>query len=137
MQPEATTIRTVVIKNKTGLAHEITVDGHTLLSDEPAPEGQDAGPDPHELLLASLGACQAITLRLYCNRKGWDLGDLTVTVTNERLPDGNERIDSRIVATGALDEEQRHRLQDIMGRCPVARLLKGTPQTTERFDSVG
>jgi putative redox protein len=82
---------TVVVRNKTKMVHEISVDGHTLLSDEPEPEGDDEGPDAHELLLAGLGSCQAITLRLYCERKGWDLGEVTVTVTNERVGNGQER----------------------------------------------
>ena len=128
------TTRTVVVTNKTGLVHEIVVDGHTLISDEPEPEGHDEGPDPHELMMASLGSCQAITLRMYCNRKGWDLGDLVVTITNERLDDGSERIDSRITATGRLDEEQRQRLEEIIGRCPISRLLKGTPHITEHLE---
>jgi putative redox protein len=127
-------IRTLVVKNKVGLAHEITVDGHRLIADEPEPEGHDEGPDPHELMMASLGACQAVTLRMYCNRKGWDLGDVVVTVTNERLDDGSERIDSHITATGRLDEEQRQRLEEIMGRCPISRLLKGTPHMTDRLE---
>ena len=118
-------MRTLTVRNKRGMLHEIVVDGHTFLSDEPEPEGHDEGPDPHELMMAALGSCQAITLRLYCNRKGWDLGDLTVTITNERLPDGNERIDSHIAATGNLDERQRARLEQIMGRCPISKLLRG------------
>ena len=127
-------MRTLTIRNKTGMVHEITVDGHTFLSDEPEPGGHDEGPDPHELLMASLGACQAITLRLYCNRKGWDLGDLTVTITNERLDDGSEQIDSHIAVTGNLDEEQRQRLQEIMGRCPISKLLKSQPIMTETLE---
>ena len=126
-------MRTLTIKSKSGMLHEISVDGHTFVSDEPKPDGHDEGPDPHELMMASLGACQAITLRLYCNRKGWDLGDLTVTVLNERLDDGNERIESHITSTGKLDEEQRQRLEEIMGRCPVSKLLKGSPVMVETF----
>lgn len=127
-------MRTLTVTSKGGMLHEITVDGHTFVSDEPAPDGNDEGPDPHELMMASLGSCQAITLRLYCNRKGWDLGDVTVTVTNERLDDGNERIESHATATGNLDEEQRQRLQEIMGRCPVARLLRGSPIMVDTFE---
>jgi putative redox protein len=86
------------------------------------------------LALAALGGCQAITLRLYCDRKGWDLGDVTVTVTNERLKGGGERIESRMTATGPLDENQRQRLEEIMGRCPISKLLKGQPELIETFE---
>ncbi len=127
---------TVVVRNKTKMVHEISVDGHTLLSDEPEPEGDDEGPDAHELLLAGLGSCQAITLRLYCERKGWDLGEVTVTVTNERVGNGQERILSHMTATGNLDEEQRDRLEVIMGRCPVSKLLKSQPEMIETFTLV-
>ena len=124
----------VTVKNTTRLTHEVTVDGHAFLTDEPGPDWDDAGPDPHELALAALGGCQAITLRLYCDRKGWDLGDVTVTVTNERLKGGGERIESRMTATGPLDEDQRQRLEEIMGRCPISKLLKGQPELIETFE---
>jgi putative redox protein len=127
---------TVIVTNKTKLIHQISVDGHTLLSDEPEPVGDDGGPDPHELLLAGLGSCQAITLRLYCERKGWDLGEVTVTVTNERIGTGIERIESHMTATGALDEEQRQRLKEVMGRCPISKLLKIQPEIIETFTVV-
>jgi putative redox protein len=124
---------TVVVRNKTKLIHEISVDGHTWLTDEPEPVGDNAGPDGHELLLAGLGSCQAITLRLYCERKGWDLGEVTVTVTNERIGNGIERIESHMTATGKLDEEQRQRLEEIMGRCPISKLIKSQPEMIETF----
>jgi putative redox protein len=124
---------TVVVRNKTKLVHEISVDGHTLLTDEPEPEGDDEGLDPHELLLAGLASCQAITLRLYCERKGWELGEVVVTVTTERVGNGLERIQSHMTATGDLDEEQRERLEMIMGRCPISKILKSQPEIIETF----
>jgi putative redox protein len=127
---------TVIVTNKPKLIHEISVDGHTLLSDEPEPLGDDEGLDPHELLLAGLGSCQAITLRLYCQRRGWDLGEVTVTVTTERIGASIERIESHITATGDLDEEQRRRLKEVMGRCPISKLLKIPPEIIETFTVV-
>jgi putative redox protein len=127
---------TVVVRNKTNVVHEIEVDGHLLLSDEPQPDGDDTGPDPHELMLAALGACQAITLRLYCTRKGWDLGEVTVTLSNECDSRGIERITSKMTATGNLSEEQRLRLQDVMSRCPLSKLLKSQPEMTETFSLI-
>ena len=127
---------TVIVKNRAHLVHEIAVDSHLLLSDEPEPAGNDAGPDPHELLLAGLGSCQAITLRLYCERKGWDLGEVTVTVTTQEIGNGTERIESHMTATGVLDEEQRERLETIMRRCPISKLLKNQPELIETFTLV-
>ena len=124
---------TVLVTNKTKLVHEISVDGHTLLTDEPEPIGENEGPDAHELLLAGLGSCQAITLRLYCERKGWDLGEVSVTLTTERIGNGIERIESHMTASGDLDEEQRQRLEDIMSRCPVSKLIKSQPEVIETF----
>jgi putative redox protein len=128
---------TVVVRNKTKVVHEIEVDGHILLSDEPQPGGDDAGPDPHELMLAGLGACQAITLRLYCDRKEWDLGEVTVTLKSERVSNGIERITSNMTATGNLNEEQAQRLQEVMSRCPLSKLLKSQPEMIETFSLTG
>ena len=128
---------TVIVRNKTKLVHEVEVDGHVLLSDEPEPDGDDVGTDPHELMLAGLGACQAITLRLHCDRKGWNLGEVTVTLRNERVGNGTERITSHMTATGDLTEEQRQRLEEIMGRCPISKLLKSQPEMIETLSLLG
>ena len=100
---------------------------HRLICDEPvANGGSDAGPAPYDLLLASLGACSAITLRMYGIRKGWDLGKITVGLRYTREEDGAEHIDRRVSFSKQLDDAQKNRLLEIMGKTPVTRtLLKG------------
>jgi putative redox protein len=98
---------------------------HTLTSDEGAAAGgQDAGPAPHELLCAALGACTAITLRMYAQRKEWALHAVHVDVLLQF--DGKEarRATRRLRLTGDLDESQRARLADIAERTPVTLTLK-------------
>lgn len=128
---------TVSVKSTRELVHEITCGKHTFLSDEAPPEGGDDGMDAHQLMLAALGSCQAITLRLYAQRKGWDLGEVTVQLTSERIGNGKEHLESHITSTGDLDEEQRRRLEEIAGRCPISKLLKNPPDLIETFTLVG
>jgi putative redox protein len=97
---------------------------HTLTADERAAAGgQDAGASPHELLCAALGACTAITLRMYAQRKEWTLRAVHVDV---RLQvEGKEhRITRRLRLEGDLDEAQRGRLADVAERTPVTLTLK-------------
>ncbi|HVU21366.1 MAG TPA: OsmC family protein [Rhizomicrobium sp.] len=103
----------------------ITAGRHELIADEmPALGGADAGPAPYEYLLAGLGACTAITLRMYAERKKWPLEALEVSLHYERKGD-MQRIERTLRFTGALDESQRARLADIAERTPVTLTLKG------------
>jgi putative redox protein len=108
---------------------EITVGGHDLVADEPAAlGGQGAGPAPYDLLLASLGACTAITLRMYADRKEWPLESLEVTL---RLHGKDERRIDRTLAIVGLDDAQKARLADVAERTPVTLTLKsGLPIDT-------
>ncbi|HEY0105155.1 MAG TPA: OsmC family protein, partial [Rhizomicrobium sp.] len=102
-------------------AQLITAGQHVLVADEAAAAGgDDAGPSPADLLLASLGACAAITLRMYAERHGWALGHLVVELS--WLPQGGIRRD--IHFGGALADEQKTRLLGIARRCPISRLLQ-------------
>jgi putative redox protein len=97
---------------------------HRLTADEPVGMGgSDAGPGPYELLLASLGACSAITLRMYASRKGWELGKITVGLRFGRGEDGKERIDRRLAFSKPLTDEQKIRLLEIAGKTPVTKTL--------------
>jgi putative redox protein len=108
----------------TNYAVSLLAGHHRLLSDEAAEMGgKDAGPAPHELLCAALGACTAITLRMYAQRKAWPVRAVRVDV---RLAlQGMERsITRRLRLEGDLDEAQRARLVDIAERTPVTLTLK-------------
>lgn len=125
----------VVVSSESGLAQEIVAGDHRFRADEPVPIGTDTGPSPYDLLLAALGSCTSMTLRMYAQRKGWDLKRVTVRLAHSRIYAedcvGCEtkrgflyHIDREIELTGTLDEEQRHRLLEIAERCPVHRTLK-------------
>lgn len=97
---------------------------HSLVADErSAVGGQDAGPAPHELLCAALGACTAITLRMYAQRKEWPLHAVHVDVTMQTEGKAHS-MTRRLRLTGELDEVQRARLADIAERTPVTLTLK-------------
>jgi putative redox protein len=118
-----------------------TARGHTVVLDEPTDlGGADAGPTPLETLLVALGACTAMTVRMYASRKGWALRTVRVTLSHAQLardacvdcpPDAEfpvaERIVRRIELGGDLDADQRARLTDIANRCPVHRVLTRHP----------
>jgi putative redox protein len=108
---------------------EISVGGHDLVADEgPALGGKNVGPAPYDLLLAGLGACTAITLRMYADRKGWPLESVEVGLRLHNA--GGLRID-RVLTIAGLDDEQRARLADIAERTPVTLTLKsGLPIDT-------
>jgi putative redox protein len=100
---------------------------HRWTSDEP-PElgGQAAGPAPYDLLLGSLGACTAITLRMYAKRKQWPVRAVFVDLHFGRGPNGS-RIDRTITIDGELSDEQRARMLEIAEKTPVTLTLKAGP----------
>jgi putative redox protein len=104
---------------------------HAIVADEGTKlGGQDLGPAPYELLLSALGACTAITLKMYAERKGWDLQAAHVSLLYARENDQG-RIERILTFDGALDADQKARLADIAERTPVTLTLKsGTPITT-------
>jgi putative redox protein len=108
---------------------QISVGGRDIVADEPpALGGQGAGFAPYDLLLASLGACTAITLRMYADRKGWPMESLEVAL---RLHGVEEKRIDRTLAIAGLDDEQRARMADIAERTPVTLTLKnGLPIDT-------
>jgi putative redox protein len=122
-------------KAEIGSAHyavRIEAGGHHIVADEPQSNGgANAGPAPYDLLLMSLGACTAITLRMYADRKQWDLHSLTVDLQYVRQAD-SERIDRKLRLEGTLSDDQRARIADIAERTPVTLTLKkGLPILTE------
>jgi putative redox protein len=103
---------------------DLAMGDHRLLADEPAARGgKDAGPAPYDLLLASLAACTAMTLRMYAERKQWPLTGVSLDLRYMREGE-RSWIDRRIVLKGDLDEAQRLRFAEIAERTPVTLTLK-------------
>ena len=99
---------------------------HVLFADEVASRnGRDSGPNPHELVLMALGACTAITLRMYAARKAWPIERVAVRLNYRYAGDDGplQQIERRIEVEGPLDEAQRKRLLEIAEKCPVHRML--------------
>ena len=101
---------------------------HEFFIDEPGNlNGGDTAQDPYETLLGALGACKAITLRMYAQRKGWDLQEVRLDLAHSR-PNGRgnpEQIDISMSFVGNLDEDQRKRLKEIANACPVQKTILG------------
>lgn len=107
----------------------IEVGGHALVGDEPARNGgQGAGPAPYEYLLAGLGACTAITLRMYADRKQWPVESVDVTLHLTHGDDGAMLIRRTLGIGGAVDAAQKARLAEIAEKTPVTLTLKAGMQ---------
>ena len=99
---------------------------HLFTADEPLEQGgQDTAPAPDELLEAALASCTAITLRMYADRKQWNLEQIAVDVQLERT-DGKTFFTRNIRLAGSLDSEQKERLLQIAKLCPVSKTLSGS-----------
>jgi uncharacterized OsmC-like protein len=132
---------------KEGFRTQITAGGHQLIADEPKEAGgTDEGPSPYELLLAALGACTAMTLKMYVERKKLPITDVEVLLTfdrihiddcescvkEERLNDQEVQHISRLIyVTGDVTEEQKERLLYVAGRCPVHVTLHSNPHVED------
>lgn len=124
-----------VVRTEVGLRTEAMTNGFGLVLDEPAAlGGTNSGPNPYDLLAAALAACTSMTLRLYCDRKGWPLEAVMVEVRHEKAhvedceaceqPTAHiDLFEQRIRVEGALDAAQQRRLLKIADRCPVQRTL--------------
>jgi uncharacterized OsmC-like protein len=126
----------VVRETRRGLFQQDVLAGnHRFIADEPvAAGGLDSGPGPYDLLLASLGACTSMTIRLYADRKGLPLTRVEVRLRHSRLHAADcadcetkdarlERIERAITLEGELDAAQRAKLMEIAEKCPVHRTL--------------
>lgn len=112
--------------NLSGFAVKMSARGHEILADEPKDlGGTDLGAKPSELLLSSLAGCKLITMRMYAERKGWEIGETTIELRYIERGDPTI-VEKKIRFTGDLDEDQTKRLIDISGRCPVAKMLKNS-----------
>lgn len=119
----------------TDYAVTLTAREHRWVADEPPSlGGQNAGPAPYDLLLGALGACTAITLRMYANRKQWPLQGVGVDL-HLRKDDTGARIDRVLTFEGNLTEEQRNRLLEIAEKTPVTLTIKAGAAIHTRVSS--
>jgi len=117
-----------------GVAQVMQARQFTILADEPpGNHGTDTGPAPYELLVASLAACSSATLRLYADRKGWELGTITADLRFHRNDEGVESISREISFSASLSEEQRGKLAEIIEKTPVTKTLKRSMTITTVF----
>lgn len=135
----------VVRGGPAGFVQQIQAGAHALIADEPVSSGgADAGPSPYELLLAALGACTSMTIALYARRKSWPLEAITVRLRHSRVHAEDcadcetregmlDRIELDIQLEGGLDAEQRKKLLEIAGKCPVHRTLNAKTEIKSRL----
>jgi putative redox protein len=118
------------------LEQKVEIRGHELTADEPRDHGgEDSGPSPQELLAASLASCTAITMEMYAQRKGWDVGDIAVDVNYEPAQRGSfTRFKLTVELPKELPEDQRERLMQIAAKCPVHRALEGEVMFEESIE---
>jgi uncharacterized OsmC-like protein/fermentation-respiration switch protein FrsA (DUF1100 family) len=129
--------RNVVVREtgKSKFQQTVSIGPHSLLADEPvAAGGEDSGPGPYDFVLAGLGACTSMTMRMYADRKSLPLERVTVTLKHSKIHAQDcvecetkegmlDQIDRTIAMEGALDDEQRNKLMEIADKCPVHRTL--------------
>ena len=115
---------------------EVSIGQHQLLADEPESlGGDDAGPSPMDFVLTGLGACTAITLRMYAEKKGLDIERISVTLEHQRSPEGKHQVHRVVVVEGNLSEEQRTRLLEIANRCPTHLALQQPLEVDTRLET--
>ena len=126
----------VVRGDATGFLQEVVSGNHHLRADEPiSVGGSDAAPGPYDYLLIALGVCTSMTVGLYARRKQFPLENITVSLWHARIHAQDceecetkegmlDRIDTHLELTGPLTAEQRAKLIEIAGKCPVHRTLK-------------
>lgn len=144
----------ISLKNSSSFLSEITVGKHKFVSDEPVSVGgEDKGPNPIELTMAALGACTTMTIKLYLDQKKWAFSSVDVEVSTkvekienaailndlERpLVDNGRlrRIHKKITVAGSFDENQKERILNIAGKCPVNKMLAKSAYITDDLNII-
>ena len=126
--------RAHIVSTEAHYAHRITSRQHALIADEPKPlGGQDQGMAPFDLYLASLAACTAITLRMYAEKKGWELGEFSADLSSERDEDGKLLVHRKLRASATLTEAQCAKLLEVVAKTPDTLVMReGATITSER-----
>jgi putative redox protein len=120
-------VKHALARRRKGYEHELEIREHRLIADEPVDRGGgDQGPTPTELLAASLASCTAITIEMYADRKGWELGEVEVKADfTEATADAPAKFKVDIRSRAELTDEQRDKILTIAHKCPVHRALLG------------
>jgi len=131
-------MRAIARRENGTLKHDVQIRRHLVVADEPTKHGgADSGPSPQELLAASLASCTAITMVMYAERKGWDIGEVAVDVDYEPAQRGSPtRFKMDVRMPKELPEDQRERLMQIAAKCPVHRTLEGEVMFEESLELV-
>ncbi len=129
-------MRAIARRTDGGFKHEVKVGRHEVIADEPEQNGgTDTGPNPQELLAASLASCTAVTMEMYAKRKGWDPGEVVVDVDYEPAQRGSPtRFTMKVKLPKELPEDQARRLMQIAAKCPVHRTLEGEVMFDEKLE---
>jgi putative redox protein len=122
----------VVAQRRSGYAHDVEIEGgHMVRIDEPtAAGGTDTGPSPTRLLAASLAGCTAITIEMYAERQGWEVGRVEVDVDVTYRDGAPLSFAVTLRLPSELSDEQRKRLLVVAGKCPVHKLIAGETEVT-------
>jgi uncharacterized OsmC-like protein len=126
-----------------GMQHDISAGNHKFVSDAGTDiGGNESGPNPHELLLAALGSCTSMTLKVFAQRRGWQLDEVIVKLTEESIDDPKNpgkkmaKISRGIEVKGALNEEQLSTLKSIADKCPIHKILTESKQIVTNLESL-
>lgn len=126
-----------------GMQHDVKAGNHNFLSDAGTDiGGNETGPNPHELLLAALGACTSMTLKVFSSRRGWNLDEVTVKLSEESVEDPKapgkkiSKISRDIEVKGDLNEEQLATLKSIADKCPIHKILVDSKQIVTNLESL-
>ena len=135
----------VLVSNKSedGMQHAISAGQHKWVSDATEDVGgHETGPNPHELLLAALGSCTSMTLKVFSQRRGWKLDEVRVKLNEETIEDPNtpgkkmSKITRDIEVKGDLTQEQRDTLKSIADKCPIHKILTESKQIITQLESL-
>jgi uncharacterized OsmC-like protein len=139
-------MRQVKVKHVKNLQQQVITEDHTFISDEPVRlKGDGMGPNPYDLLLAALGSCTSMTMKMYARHKGIPLDSVEVNLSYKRIYEKDcencedkdkflHKITNKIKLIGDLSDEQRERLLEIAMRCPVYKTLTSRLEITDVLD---
>jgi putative redox protein len=122
----------VVARRRRGYTHDVEIEGgHSIVADEPeASGGAGEGPSPTRILAAALASCTAITVVMYAERKGWELGEVEVEVAMDYEGPVPSSFEVTLRTPTDLPAADQERLREIAGRCPVHRALSSETEVS-------